>query len=198
MSNAQDQNGNGIYTQDGQQSVNGFFLTLQSPFDTSNMLVSAFGSIAKDFTQGDVILKAVDPSTGLETTLSRYTPDETAPAYRRYYINSLPTNCCATNFVTPGMVQITAMLKYEYAPVRRDTDFLIIGNIPALIEEAQAIKYSSIDETTAAQLESKHHAKSIKLLQSEMRHQLGELQPAVNSAIFGSARLACAGVGTLT
>ncbi len=195
---AKDQNGNGIYTQDGLQSVNGFYLTLQAPFDTSAMLVSSFQNIAKDFTQGDVILKAVDPVTGVETTLSRYGPDEISPSYRRYYINSLPSNCCSQIPITPGLVQVTAMLKYEYQPIRRDTDFLIIGNVPALIEEAQAIRYSSIDEPAAAQLEAKHHSAAIRLLQAEMRHELGSLEPAVNFAPFGSARLCRAGIGSLT
>lgn len=198
IGSAQDQNGNGIYTQDGLQSVNGFYLTLQAPFDTSPFLVSSFANIAKDYTQGDVILKAVDPTTGTETALSRYVPDDVSPSYRRYYINNLPTNCCAVSPVTPGLVQVTAMLKHEYVPVRRDTDFLLIGNIPALIEECQAVRYSSIDEPTAAQLEAKHHKKAISLLQAEMRHELGDLTPAINVSPFGSARLACAGIGTLT
>lgn len=198
VGSAKDQNGLGIYTQDGLQSVNGFYLTLKAPFDTSPFLVSSFQNIAKDFTQGDVLLTAVDPTTGAETTLSRYGPDEISPSYRRYYFNALPTNCCSISPITPGLVQVTAMLKYEYQPIRRDTDFLIIGNIPALIEEAQAIRYSSIDEPTAAQLEAKHHKKAISLLQAEQRHELGELQPAINQAIFGSARLCRAGVGYVT
>lgn len=198
ISNAKDQNGVGIYTQDGLNSVNGFYLKLQAPFDTSAFLVSSFTNVAKDLTQGDVLLNAVDQNTGIETTLSRYAPDETTPNYRRYYLNNLPTNCCTQSPITPGLVQVTTMLKREYTPIRRDTDFLILGNIPALIEEAQAIRYSSIDSPTAAQLEAKHHAKSLSLLNAELRDQLGEIQPAINVAPFGSARLACAGVGTVT
>ncbi len=191
FSGATDQNGNAIYSQDGISSVDGFFLDLQSPFTTSSFIVTGWNQIVKDQTEGDVLLTQVDSSSGAEVTLSRYAADETNPAYRRYYINKLPCSCCPPGVTptAPGIVIVTAMCKYEFIPVQRDTDPLLIGNIPALIEEAQAINYSSMDSPNAAGQEAKHHAKAISLLNAELRHYLGELMPAVSFAPFGTARL---------
>lgn len=199
FSGAKDQNGNGIYSQNGDQPVNGFFLTVNVPFATTSFIVSDWYQIAKDVTQGDLILKAVDATTGVETALSRYLPWETNPAYRRYYINRMPVSCCNPpgSAITPGIVNITAMCKYEFIPVLNDTDPLIIGNLPALEEEAQAVRYSRMDTASSAGLEAKHHAKAITLLQQEMGHYLGKKQPAINYAPFGTARLERAGIGNL-
>lgn len=199
ISGAIDQNGNGIYSLVGSQQVNGVLLPLQSPFTTSSMIISGFSQIGKDATNGDVILTQVDATTGTEVTLSRYKPNETGPSYRRYYFSALPSSCCppATPAGLSTPISITAMCKLEYSPVSVDTDFLIIGNIPALIEEAQSIKFSSMETPQAMALEIKHHKKAVSLLNQELTHYLGETMPAVNFAPWGTARLERAGIGTL-
>jgi len=196
FSGALDQNGNAIYSQVGNAQIQGLFLTLPAPggpvtFTQSAFIVTGWNSIQKDVTNGDVLLTQVDATTGNEVSLSRFAAWETNPAYRRYYINSLPCTCCPTTNtgILPQNLTVTAMCKYEYVPVARDSDPLIISNIPALIEETQAIKYSSMDSPNAAGQELKHHRRAVKLLQDEMRHYLGELMPAVNFAPFGTAKL---------
>jgi hypothetical protein len=204
---AQDQNGNFIYTQDGNPSVNGFYLTLAQPFTTSAFVVTSFSGVQKDATYGDVLLYQVDATTGAQVLLSRYAPDEITPAYRRFFIKNLPCGCHATQVpgnpcvsgapVPDGVVTVTALCKLEFIPANRDTDYLIIGNIPALIEECKAIRYSDMDEPNAVTLEGKSHQKAIKYLNDELRHYLGELQPAVNLAPFGTATLRRQRIGTL-
>lgn len=194
---AKDQNGNGIYSVDGYQNPNGFYLTLNSPFTTSTFIVTDWAAIAKDVTFGDVILKAVDATTGVETTLSRYLPWETNPAYRRYYLNNLPSSCCNLPGTVTNQISITAMCKYEFVPVSQATDQLIIGNIPALEEEAIAYVESKKEDPGAAERSSRHHRTAIKLLNAEMAHYLGKLQPAVNFAPFGTARLERKMIGSL-
>ncbi len=192
---ALDQNGNRIYSTDVLNQVQGFYLVLDKPFTTSLFTVSQIRSIQKDPTFGDVLLKSVDPDTGTETLLSRYAPDERNPAYRRYYLDSLPASCCAGT--VPGTVQVTAMAKYDFIPVVRDTDFMIIGCLPALIEEAKAIRFSDMDVPVSINFESKSHKRAIKMLQDQMRHMLGELQPAVNYAPFLNDTLISARIGYL-
>lgn len=170
-----DQNGNEIYP--------GTLLTLGSPFVTSDFTMSSITAVIKDLTHGDVLLKQVDPDTGEEVTLSRYGPDETVPAYRRYYIDRLPNNCCGST--DAGTVQITALCKYEHLPVSRDTDLLVIGSIPALESQVQALRYRRMDTGDAAGLEIKSQRKAIKLLQAEQRHYLGEQSLAVVIAPYG-------------
>lgn len=191
-----DQNSLPIYSQDGLVSVNGFYITLAAPFATSTFIVTSITSIQKDATFGDVILKQVDATTGVEVTLSRYGPDEMLPAYRRYYLTNLPSNCCTAAGATVS-VYVTALCKLEFIPVTRDTDMLILGNIPALISECQAIRYSEMDVTNAAQLEVKCHRQAIRFLQNEQRHMEGEQEPAVSVDTFQGAPLSRQSIGIL-
>lgn len=193
-----DQNGNPLYSQDGNNSVTGFYLTFTQPFATSNFMVTGPLTIQKDVTFGDVELHQVDATTGAEVLLSRYAAQETTPAYRRYFIHKLPCSCgpvLSQSPCVPGtpavsnQVPVTAMCKYEVLPVSVPTDFLIIGNLAALKEECLSIRYGEMDAPNAAGMAQQHHARAIKLLQDEMRHYLGELQPAVNFAPFGTAFL---------
>lgn len=198
---AQDQNGNFIYSQDGNSPVNGFYMSFNLPFTTNSFIVSNIGAVQKDVTFGDVLVYSFDSTNGATVLLARYAPNETTPAYRRYYINRLPCGCSPpppnSPPGSPGTVTVTAMAKLEFIPVLRDTDFLIIGNIPALIEEAKAIRYSDMDKPEAAALEIKSHRKAIKYLNDELRHYEGELQPAVNFAPWGTAHLSRARIGSI-
>lgn len=192
-----DQNGNPIYSQDGENSVLGFYITLASPFATSGFIVSSIASIQKDATYGDLLLYQVDSTTGVQVLLSRFAPDEINPSYRRYYINKLPCGCfCHTaqspciQPVTPNTtVPVSAMVKLEFIPVNRATDFLIIGNIPALKEECLSIRYGEMDAPNVPGMAAQHHARAIKLLQDELRHYEGDQQISMNFAPFGTARL---------
>lgn len=188
-----DASGMPIYSTDGYENPTGFYLRFQQPFTTSAFEVSAISGIQKDITYGSVILKAVDPTTLVETTLSTYAPTETHPAYRRYYLTQLPAVCCDGSTT----LQVQGLGKYEFIPAYQDTDFLLIGNISALIEEVQAIRYSSMDVTEAAKLEEKHHRRAIRLLQDDMRHYMGEQRPAVTVDVWQGAPLAKVGVGTI-
>lgn len=193
---AKDQNGNYIYSTDGFANPNGFYLTFTQPFATSSMIVTEIGGIQKDITYGDILLYQVDATTGTQVLLSRYGPTEMSPAYRRYYINRMPCGCfCHTNqspCIQPQpvdpFVPVTAMVKLEHVPVSQLTDWMVIGNIPALIEECKSIRYADMDSEKAAQLSQVSHLKAVRLLNQEMTHYLGELNPAVNVAPFGTAR----------
>lgn len=184
-----DQNSLQIYSNDGLNTVDGFYMTLASPMVDSGFIVTQIQSIQKDITYGDVVLKQVDATTGDEVTLARYAPDETNPSYRRYYVSNVPL---------PGTsVTVTAMAKREFIPVFRETDQLLIGNIPALIEEAQSLRYSEMDVPNAASMDARHHAKAIKLLQNELRHEMGEQRIAVAVDRFQGEPLCHQNIGGL-
>ena len=198
ISPAQDQNGQYIYTQDGAQSVNGFYMPLLSPSYTTPFIVTSIGGVAKDATYGDVLLYQVDATTGAQVLLARYGPDEVRPSYRRYYLNKLPWSCCDVQVLSnpctappgpPPTVQITAMAKLEFIPANRLTDWIVIGNIPALIEECKSIRYADMDSEKAPAMEEKCHKRAIQLLNQELVHYLGKEMPAINLAPWGTARL---------
>ncbi len=189
---AEDQNGNPIY----EQNQNGAYLTLAAPFATTSFIVTSISGIQKAITWGDVEIYAVDATTGDETLLSRIGRDETSPEYRRYLITGLPTNCCCDPD-DETMAQVTAMAKLEYIPARRATDFLLIQSIPALIAECQAIRMEGMDDTSAMTKAEVYHARAVKLLNQQLGHEMGKMNPAINFAPFGTARLQRQSIGTL-
>ena len=192
-----DANGNSIYSTDGSMEVIGTYLTFQQPFFTTGFVVTSITSVQKDLTYGDVRLYQVDATTGVETLLSKYGPDETAPAYRRYYINSLH-GCHSSTATLTTNIQVKAMAKLEFLPARRPTDFLIIGNLPALKEECLAIRYGEMDSGTGAAMANQKHRAAIRLMNQEMTHYLGKDRVAVNFAPFGTAKLEHQNIGGLT
>lgn len=190
-----DSNGMQIYSLDGTNNVNGTFLTFAQPFVTTSFFIKDIQALQKDVTLGDVIVKAVSAVTGVETTLARLAPTEVNPSYRRFYIHALPSGCCAPNSTT---ISVTALCKLDFVPVYQDTDQLIITNKPALIEEAQALRYSRMDNPNALVLSEYHHKKAIKLLQNEQRHQMGVQEISVTCNPFEGAPLSRQMIGSLT
>jgi hypothetical protein len=166
-----DQNGNAIYSMDGLRTVTGFYLTFLSPFSDSAFNVSKITSVVKPMTFGDILLYQIDQDTGVEVLLSRYLASETNPAYRRYYIHPICT--CLPAYA------VNAVAKLEFIPAIRDTDPLIIGNIPALEEMCQALRGYSQDVLAAQAMAKEHEKRAIKLLKQEMDHYLGVEHPAV-------------------
>lgn len=176
--------------------MNGLVLTLGAQPTMSPMIVTHIGGVQKDITFGDVLLYQVDATTGATVLLSRYSPTDQNPTYRRYYLNNLPCSCepcrptnpCVTPVQPVTNIPVTALCKLEFVPVAYDTDWLIIGNREAMNEECKAIRYCDMDTAQGAGLEQKSHRRAIQLLNQELEHYLGPLQPAVTVAPFGNAR----------
>lgn len=169
-----------------QKAIFGEYIALTVPFtDTINQYSRLTGFI-KDRTLGPVTIFQVDPVTGAQTLLSSMDANEVTASYRRYLLNNLPNHCCNQ---PAGTVQIDAQAKLDFVPVASDPDYLLIQSIPALIEEAMAIKYSRMDAAGAPQLEAKHHAKALSILNGQLDHYEGKVSAAIKVPIFGSARL---------
>jgi hypothetical protein len=184
-----DQNGNTIYDMDGLRNVTGFYITFMSPFNDSAFDVSKITAVVKPVTFGDVLVYQVDQTTGVEVLLSRYLASETNPAYRRYYIAPFCSSCSAG-------VTVNAIAKLEYIPAIRDTDPLIIGNIPALEEMCQALRGYSQEVTAAHAMAERHEKRAIKLLKQQMDHYLGIENPAVTVDSMQQASLSRIGLST--
>lgn len=181
-----------LYSNDGTNRVTGQFLTLEQPFVTSSFQLSNLTGIQKDITAGDVQFFAVDSVTGDETLLLTMQPSEQTASYSRYYLNRLPRNCCNADDTT---VRVTAIAKLDFIPMRVDTDYSLIQNIEALIEEGQSMRYSRIDTMAAKQMAAERHVQAVRLLNGEITHFLGELNVSVNFAPFGSAKLERINIG---
>lgn len=166
----------------------GEYIVLAAPFVNSANIYSSITGIQKDQTWGSLQFFQVDPTTLVEVALSTMEPNEQTALYRRYLINGIPTTtnpCCSTT----GSIQITAQGRLDFVPVINEVDYLTIPCVPALIEEAQSIRFSRMDSTAAAQQAMVHHGKALALLFGQLDAFQGKTSTAVKVPIFGSNRL---------
>lgn len=194
-----DNNDNTVYTQDNSNRVSGEFLTLETPFASTDTLWNTITGIQKDITAGPVSIYQTDPTTGAEILLLTMEPGETTASYRRYYFNPLPRSCCssATSTTAIQSIPVTAIAKLEMIPVKVDTDYLLIQDMEAIINECQSLRMSQMDTETAQKMSLKFHQDAVRSLNGQLTHYLGSQQAAINIAPFGSARLERQMIGRL-
>ena len=183
-----DQNGMVILTTDPGtgQSAPGEYISLSFPFSTSVNQFSTITGIQKDQSYGLVSFFQVDPNTGAEVALSAMDPNEGTAWYRRYLVSGIPSqNLCCTSPGSP--LQITAQGRLDFVPVQNETDYLTIPNVPALLEEAQSIRFSKMEN--GANQSAFHHARALQLLNGQIDAMEGKTSVAISVPIFGSARL---------
>lgn len=181
-----DANGNPIYTIDNGVQVNGFFVSLDTPFVDSLYTMSVGGilGIQKDTTLGPVSIYGVDPGTGVQTLLTTLAPNENNPSYRRYFLSNLPKQCFQCGLPT-GNVQMTAMAQLEFVPATCSTDYLLIGNLPAIKSEWMSMRLERMDNPTAKAESKAHHKDAIRYLQGELVKYEGKSRPALGYHPFG-------------
>lgn len=161
-------------------------IALQLPFVDSVNTYSTITGIQKDVTFGNVQYHQVSVPGAVETNLSEMQPGETTGLYRKYFIHGLPKSCCN---VPQGTVQVLALCKLDLVPVVSDPDYLLIQSLPAMYEEAQCVRLSSMEDPKSVQLAAAHHGKALQLLNGQLDHFLGKTNTAVRLPIFGSDRL---------
>jgi hypothetical protein len=191
-----DNNSAVIYTQDGLNRAQGVFQAFDQPFATTTYQFNTITAIQKDVTDGEVQIYQVDPSTGDEVLLLTMEPSEQTASYRRYFLDNLPRSCCPPSNVA-GTVSVTAICKLDLIPVVYDTDYLLLQNLEAIIEECSSVRYSEIDSPNAKGMAQERHIQAIRLLNGELNHFLGSEQPAIGFKPFGSAALKRQRVGTM-
>jgi hypothetical protein len=192
-----DNNDSVIYSQDGLDRINGVFIAFDQPYSTTAYQFNTITGIQKDVTDGDVQFYQVDPVTGDEILLLTMEPSETTASYRRYYLDNLPMNCCPAGTTGTQYVNVTALCKLELLPVYYDTDYCLIQNLEALIQECQSVRYSEMDTAGSKQMAQEAHMQAVRYMNGEINHYLGAEQPAIGFRPFGSARLQRQRIGTL-
>lgn len=176
--------GNVFYSQDGFNRVTGEFLTFASPFADTTRDIESLQGIQKDITNGPVQFHEVDTVTGEMRLILTMEPTETVAGYRRYFVNGLPTTCCASE-----TIQVSALCKLDFIPALLDTDYLLIGNIQALKEECQAIRMSDMDSPVAKRNAERHHMGALSLLFGELDHFVGKERVSIQVPLWNGARL---------
>lgn len=184
----EDTNGNKVIELDAgtERGVEGEKVILTDPFVSTVNQFSTITGILKSATVGRVTFQQYDPVTATATDLSSMEGNETTAEYRRYFLSGLPKSCYAG---AAGQTTVTAQAKLDLTPAMSDRDYLFIQNIPALIEEMQALRYGSMDSKSSSQKEVEHHTKALRLLHGQLDHYLGKVNTAISVPIFGSQRL---------
>lgn len=190
--------GNIVSTTDVLNQVQGEFVPFNLPSVQTTTLWNQITAIQKDPTFGIVRYYQTDPETGDEVLLLSMEPTETTASYRRYYLGNLPRGCCPNPASTDeSQVQVTAIAKLDLIPVVADTDYCLIQNLEAIIEESQSVRYESMDSPEAKGLSRERHNAAVQFLNGELNHYIGKDNVAVGIRPFGSAKLWRQGVGRL-
>lgn len=129
-----DENGNWIRTLAGGSYEDGEPIMASQIGTLSTHIFSDITGFVKPVTAGVLRLYAVDTITGLQTLLANYDYETTTPSFRVWYCQALDNPQVAAN-----PVFIDLLVKLDFVPMVNDTDFAMIGNIPALKVMCQAV-----------------------------------------------------------
>lgn len=169
-----DNNGNWIRTvQDGVYK-DGEVINLSQGSGTLsvNLFSSVTGIQLPSDLSGQVWLYEYDTTLLTKRMIGHYQYFETNPSYARYVFPGVIPSCKTPN---NRLTKVEIVGKLAYIPVKQDTDYLIIGCIPALKEMMKAIKKSENEEDSVAAnqiiIAGESLAKSI--LDSELDHHYG-------------------------
>jgi hypothetical protein len=189
-----DNNSQRIYSLDGTKQVQGKFYDLANDVDGNPTFVdsdemSKITGIQKDITLGQVTFYEYDTDTGDTELILTMEPGETVAGYRRYFVDGLPRNCCENEQEESDEVQVTAIAKLDYVPVRVATDYLLIPSIEALLNECQSVRYDRQDDPESKKNARYHHQMAVRLLQGQSIHEQGKESAAILFSPFGNARL---------
>jgi len=161
-----DENFNWIRTLVSGEWVDGEYVSISTTPVTSTKFFSSITGIQKPITNGFVRLYEYDTDLTTQRAIAIYEPDETNPSYRRSLIPGLSRvsgGACETKTVT-------AEVKLDYVPARVDTDWLVIGNLPALKDMCQSILKG---ERNLAVESAQWEARALITLGRELHHYNG-------------------------
>lgn len=164
-----DENSLWIRNLDGTTWVDGEYVTLGSPFADTVSTFSAITGVQKATTVDRVDVYELDTVLGTERQIGFWQASEIVPEYRRSFIPDIDRcQCCSTT----TSITVTALCKLKHVPVSIPTDYLIIGNIPALKDMALAIQRRENNEEALAQSLERS---ALRELVREKREMVGDI-----------------------
>lgn len=191
-----DENNSWIRTESGGAWIDGFYLTLASPFVESDFDLKSITDVIKDETNETVLMYEVSPS-GVERLLGSYEPSERNASYRRYFIAAFSGHATGCGCSECSSKSITGIAKLAYLPVSNENDRLYISHRPAIKEICMSIRFGEMDTVQAERQSLLHEQKAIK----ELQHQQQNIHPdrtiPVSMNVFGSATLNRKNIGRL-
>lgn len=168
-----DENGNWIRTLDNGTWVDGEYITISTTPTGSINIFTTITGVQKPVTNGPVHLAKVTGES-VVVPIGYYEWDETLPDYRRSIIPGLgdaPQYVCGSGDPLTDKRVVRAVVKLDHIDVRRDTDWFVLGNLPALKNAAKAVQLEEQQNVGEA---ARYFGEAIRLLEVELTHYQGK------------------------
>ena len=167
-----DQNGNWIRTLEGSQWIDGEYIAIGTTTAASSKIFTSITGVQKPVTNGPVHLSKVTAES-VVVPIGYYQWDEQFPDYRRSIIPGLgnaPQYTCGSGDPLTEKRVVRAVVKLDHIPVKRDTDWFVLGNEPALKNAAKAVQLEEQQNRAEA---AQYLGEAIRLLEVELTHYQG-------------------------
>lgn len=166
-----DENNNWVRTQSGSTYIDGETVTLVNGFVDTTTVFKNITGVRKDVTQANVQLyELTDASAPTLVDLATYEPDETLPSYRRSLIPSLG-GAAGCESGTDKKVAVTVIAKLRFINAVNDTDVLMVSDLYAIKNMANAIKLEENRDFGAA---SEYRNLAFDSLQNQLANYMGD------------------------
>jgi len=168
-----DENGIWIRTEVDGEWMDGEYVDISTTPTLSTKIFTSLVAVQKPQTNGNVRLYEYNTDDATQRALAVYEPSETNPSYRRSLVPGVAgTRCCSTSEDSEdcAQVKITAIAKLEFIPAQVDTDWVLPGNIPALKDMIQAVRYFEMNNVQEAMI---CEGRAFQTLRGELRKYLG-------------------------
>jgi hypothetical protein len=166
-----DSNNNWVRTQSGSTYIDGETVTLVNGFVDTTTVFKSITGVRKDVTQANVQLyELTDASAPTLVDLATYEPDETLPSYRRSLIPSLG-GAAGCEDGTDKKVAVTVIAKLRFINAVNDTDVLMVSDLYAIKNMANAIKLEENRDFGAA---SEYRNLAFDSLQNQLANYMGD------------------------
>jgi hypothetical protein len=164
-----DANSMWIRNQDGTVWVDGEYVTLGSPFSDTVSTFQSITGVQKDEMVDRVDVYELDTVLGTERQIAFWQATEIVPEYRRSFIPDVTRCSCSSDC---DYVTVTALCKLKHVPIAAPTDYLIVGNLPAIKDMAMSIqRRENNEEQLALALEKS----ALRELVREKREMVGDI-----------------------
>lgn len=164
-----DENGQWIRTLDGGTWIDGEKVTISTTPQLSVKFFSKLVQVIKPTTNGPVRLYEYNNDTAVNTkALAYYEADETLPSYRRSYVPGVAGHSSGSDCEE---VSLEVAAKLRFVPVVNDNDFILIGNLPAIVEEVRAVR--KLENNLFGEAEA-YEQKAVQYLQEELASYIGD------------------------
>ena len=172
-------------TEDG-AVIDGVYVTMALPYVTSTQLFSQVTGIQTTETRsGNINVWSLNQAGTQSRSIAILYPQWESTSYRQYRITGETPSC--------RNGQIEAIVKLDFYPMVRDTDYSIIQSIEAYAHMARSLRLDAAEAPGEAEA---YRAKAIRALNDEIKHYYGN-ERTIQVQVHGRAPLSRRRIGNM-